>query len=340
MPVYEVAILARAKWNLHSLSNEGTVGNVTEPRTLVLADGRQTDGISGEMLKHIHAECIWALEDNKRNFCQVCREVRPERADGNPNIRRQRIAPNEAVRIALQDCVLCDLHGFLVQEPNVSRESTTEFGWAVGVGKVERHIHTQARHEKGIRVIEEKDKNQWGGERCRQQNCNIKPQDSKLYKVVEEGEERWYCGEHIPAGVQMPYHRPTRSGRYGIVSVFQPWRIGLNNVNFRYEIDDTQRKRRYDLVIKAYQAMFLRPEGAMTSTRLPHTEGFEGVIVVAKSNFPVPVISPLKDDYVEQIEQIKDNIGDSVELKKFDSLSKFVEELKKLLQEKPYKVSF
>ena len=62
MGIYEIAILGRIIWDLHSLNNEGTVGNVTEPRTLILADGRQTDGISGEMLKHIHAEYIWALE--------------------------------------------------------------------------------------------------------------------------------------------------------------------------------------------------------------------------------------------------------------------------------------
>ncbi|MBO9327173.1 MAG: hypothetical protein J7463_17985, partial [Roseiflexus sp.] len=52
--VFEVAILARVTWDLHSLNNEGTIGNVTEPRTIVLWNGARTDGISGEMMKHIH----------------------------------------------------------------------------------------------------------------------------------------------------------------------------------------------------------------------------------------------------------------------------------------------
>jgi hypothetical protein len=49
--VFEIAILARVKWNLHSLNNEGTIGNVTEPRTIALWDGTKTDGVSGEMMK-------------------------------------------------------------------------------------------------------------------------------------------------------------------------------------------------------------------------------------------------------------------------------------------------
>ena len=79
MSIYEMAIIGRITWDLHSLNNEGAVGNVTEPRTIVLADGTQTDGISGEMLKHIHAECIWALEEDKSKFCETCRKFWPER---------------------------------------------------------------------------------------------------------------------------------------------------------------------------------------------------------------------------------------------------------------------
>ena len=63
--VYEIAIMGRVTWNLHSLNNEGSVGNVVEPRTLKLADGTTTDGISGEMLKHIHVARLWELEADK-----------------------------------------------------------------------------------------------------------------------------------------------------------------------------------------------------------------------------------------------------------------------------------
>ena len=336
--IYEIAILGRVTWDLHSLNNEGTVGNVTEPRTIALADGTQTDGISGEMLKHMHAEYMWALESDKSNFCEVCKKFPPERADGSVKGKNN---AEEVVRTAL-NCELCDVHGFLVQRPTTSRESTVEFGWAVGLPGVQRRIHVHSRHAlHEARLVEEKNPGEWGDDKCSVETCTTKQDESPLYKV----KGRWYCEEHIPPGSatpQMIYHRPTRSGIYGIVSVFQPWRIGLNNVNFNYDVDDVgKRKSRYELVLKAYQAMFMRPEGAMTSTRLPHTENFEGAIVVSKTNFPVPVSSPLKDNYKEQVKNIITNIGtgNSISIKEFDDVSGFVKEMKDLLDKNPYLVA-
>lgn len=333
--VYEIAILGRVTWNMHSLSNEGTVGNVTEPRTIMLADGTKTDGISGEMLKHIHAMNLWSLENDKSKFCIVCRQLKPERADNNQNVR-QKSKPEDAVKEAISTCELCDIHGFLVQKPTVSRESTVEFGWAVGIPNVvKRDIHVHARQSVHEAYVEkEKEAGQWGTNRCSVRDCDTNPAESKLYRVGR----RWYCDKHIPTP-QMLYHRPTRSGVYAIISVFQPWRIGLNNVNFNYDVgSNNQRKSRYQLALKAYQAMFLRIEGAMTATRLPHTENFEGVIVVSRSNYPVPVISPLKDDYIQEIEKINTSIGDSIEIKKFNSLAEFVQKINGLLNDDPYKL--
>ena len=346
MEVYEIAILGRATWDLHSLNNEGTVGNVTEPRTLVLADGRATDGVSGEMLKHIHAECVWALESDKSKFCETCKKLWPERGG---HVKGDKI--EDGIKDALK-CEMCDIHGFLIpRAPNPNRESAVEFGWAVGIPDVQRSIHVHSRvalHEARLAVEERREAGKWGEEKCTWEKkekgktvegCSTDPSKSILYKV----KGKWYCEEHVPGAVtpQMLYHRPTRSGVYGVVSVFQPWRIGLNNVNFNYDIEDKDRKHRYELVLKAYQAMFMRPEGAMTSTRLPHTEGFKGVIVVSKSNFPVPVISPLKDNYESQIEEIKENLGgNTLNIKKFNSLSEFVKEMESLLDETPYKVIF
>jgi len=250
----------------------------------------------------------------------------------------------EVVEDALK-CELCDLHGFLVQRPPTSRESTIEFGWAVGIPDVQRSIHVHSRHalhEASLSVEEEKEVGKWDNEKCSVEGCDTKPNESKLYKM----RGKWYCEKHTPEPPEKPpqmlYHRPTRSGVYGIVSVFQPWRIGLNNVNFNYDVnDDNERKHRYELVIKAYQAMFMRPEGAMTSTRLPHTEAFEGAIVISKNNLPVPVITPLRDGYLEELKKIKDNLsGNALEIKEFKSLSEFIQETENLLNEQPYKVDF
>ena len=59
--IYDLAIVGRATWDLHSLNNEGSIGNVTEPRTVMLADGTKSDGVSGEMLKHAHVSAFWQI---------------------------------------------------------------------------------------------------------------------------------------------------------------------------------------------------------------------------------------------------------------------------------------
>ncbi len=133
MAIFEIGLLARVTWNLHSLNNEGTIGNVAEPRTVVLANGVKTDGISGEMLKHIHAYYVWLLDEDKSHFCEACRKFHPQRADRCTEIRESK-RPEEAIgKSNRTSCVLCDLHGFLVQKPTISRQSAVEFGWALGL---------------------------------------------------------------------------------------------------------------------------------------------------------------------------------------------------------------
>jgi len=294
--VYEIGLVGRLRIDAHSLNNEGTVGNVTEPRTIVLANGEKTDGISGEMLKHIHTEALWQqAKDKKMQLCPACQILSPMKADANEAVKKikdVKPALNEALK-----CVVCDTHGFLVQKPTLSRKSTIEFGWALALpNKFYRDIHVHTRVAAGE-------------------------------KGREEGKE---------AGVseQMIYNRPTRSGVYAFVSVFQPWRIGLNEIDYTYAIDDKSRKERYELVLDAYKAMLTRLEGAMTTTRLPHFENFEGIIAKTKNALPVPVISPLSDGYTQQME----TIAGTQNIQRFNSFASMLQETDKLKAATPYKL--
>jgi len=312
--IYEIAILGRAIWQLHSLNNEGTVGNVTEPRSVRIIDPNTkkavtTDGISGEMLKHIHTEIIWTL-DNKDNLCDACKVLNPEKF--NFAIKTKKITTKDvedALEQALKTCDICDIQGFLLERPTASRKSTIEFGWALGIPEVYRDIHTHARHALGEK-----------GRGSRNQE-----------------EER----ETEGISTQMVYHRPTRSGVYAVISVFQPWRIGLNEARqnkYTYDVDSPIRERRYKLALKAYQILFARPEGAMTTTRLPHVEDFSGVIVYSTKPMPVPVISPLKDGYVKEIKTISESIDASIKVMEFDNIADFATKISGLSDNKPYKM--
>lgn len=331
--VFEMAILGRATWELHSLNNEGTVGNVTEPRSLKIIDPNTgnivtTDGISGEMLKHMHVEMMWRLEEDKsNNLCEACRSLQPSRFDYvvqktfeeylrekgkksfSQNKRDKEKEKEEALNMigisysvesvigeAIERCEICDTHGFLIQDPTGSRSSLVEFGWAVALPNMfERDIHTHTRHAPGEKKKKDAD--------------------------VEQ---------------QMVYHRPTRTGVYTIVTMFQPWKIGMNNVTRRY-IDSVDREKRYKIVLEAYRSMFLQPEGAMSTTRFPHVVNFEGIIVYTTRNIPVPKISPLNDNYKEEIKEIANKIdGNAVKYLEFQDLKEFAERINDLLNKKPY----
>jgi CRISPR-associated protein Cst2 len=311
--VFELAILARVKWNLHSLNNEGTIGNVTEPRTVVLWDGTKTDGVSGEMMKHIHASWTW-LQAKTGNLalCPACQSFQPQRADAAP----QELDRNDnarAISTAITRCVLCDLHGFLVQRPTIHRQSVVEFGWIVGVpGKFYRDIHVHARHAVAERGVAEAE------------------------SVTSE--EQTQKTERTEVAAQMVYHRPTRSGVYALVTLFQPWRIGLNEVNYTYALDPDEQTRRYQLALTAYEWTLKRPDGAMTTTRFPHIEGIEGIVLIARQPVPVPMLSPLREDYREKLEKLAQQ--QSVDARKFDDLDELVGILTELRNDMPFRMSF
>lgn len=343
--VFEIAILGRALWELHSLNNEGNVGNVVESRSVKIIDPNTgkavtTDGISGEMLKHIHAEMMWRL-DNKNNLCNACKIQHPERFNyvikTDSKVKSNVNRPEDAISQALNTCDICDIHGFMITEKvTVSRRATIEFGWALGIPEVYRDIHIHARHSTQTQAIEEElEPGKWGEHKCSVKGCDTDPNESRLLKI----NGKWYCEAHAPTA-QMIYHRPTRTGRYAIVTVFQPWRIGLNEAKQDvYAYEGERRKERYQLALKAYQLMFTRPEGAMTTTRLPHVVDFEGVIIYSTKPVPVPVISPLKEDYKAEIEEIAKAI-EGIEVLEFKGIADFVRKIKALLDKEPYKMEF
>lgn len=308
--VFEIVILGRALWELHSLNNEGNVGNVVEPRSVKIIDPNTgsavtTDAISGEMLKHIHTSFMWRLGD-KNSLCSACKVLHPEKFNYVVNKNKKQFkSAEDVIKKAVESCDICDIHGFMVESPTTSRKSTIEFGWALGIPDVYRDIHLHARHAPG--------------EKGRRQE-------------TEEGERE--------GGTQMVYHRPTRTGKYAIVTVFQPWRIGLNEAKQDiYSYDGIRRKERYQLALKAYQLMFTRPEGAMTTTRLPHVVDFEGIIVYSTETVPVPVISPLKENYKEEVKKTAELI-EGIETLVFEGVADFVEKIGNLINMEPFALNF
>lgn len=322
--VYEVGIVGRITWDLHSLNNEGSIGNVSEPRTVMLADGTKSDGVSGEMLKHVHVQALWQIARDKLPLCSSCRNLEPSRANAEQAVTG---AGDEAsaMKKAIEQCAICDLHGFLVERPTINRSSCLEFGWAVALpDHCYRDLHVHARHAVGVRARP----------RAQERNRPASQDDTS----PEDAEQTEAAGEAAPTS-QMVYHRPTRSGVYAVLTVFMPWRIGLEHITYNYVITPEDRLARYQHALRAYQAMFWRTEGAMTTTRLPHIYAFEGTVVVSTTNLPVPVVSALADDYQDRLARLAEAAG-GLQLHPFGDLVEFTQVLNALADNyEPYTLS-
>jgi len=135
-PIYEMSINAKVTWHAHSMSNSGSGGsNRTLPRRQLLADGTETDAISGNIAKHIHAALLADyLNDEGQQLCPACARRDSRRAAA--------ITENRSMHKILE-CGLCDVHGFLIPAKNAtngtdervrrSKHSVVEFSFALAI---------------------------------------------------------------------------------------------------------------------------------------------------------------------------------------------------------------
>ena len=137
------------------------------------------------------------------------------------------------------------------------------------------------------------------------------------------------------------FHRPASSGQYAFVVHIEAARIGFNDFSRKSPLSEDERKKRYKALLKSVLFTLLEPNGAQRNTQLPHIIGFEGVISLAMCACPAPTISPIAEDYQQQIKQIcqaVNNIvspseGDSPSVSsiEFANMSAFASEMQELI---------
>ncbi len=311
--LYSLSICGRATLNLHSLNNEGGEGNQTQTRMvdIVAGDGRvhNVNAISGDMFKHIQAEHLYRTGRDHLALCKSCQQFNANRISADPDFREflKQKGENKPTQVQVIDrliktCAIDDMEGNLITEGGFSapRKSVVEFGWVVGVPDVTRT--DQYFHVKYVPDRREK------------------PQD----KDEREGN----LGQAI-------FHRPTSSGVYAAVVHAELARIGYNDISQSYVIDAQTRLARYKALLESLIYTFVEPNGAMRNTQLPHLVNFEGVISYTSAVLPAPTISPLNDDYQQDIECVVAALNKlhpgTITVKPFDSLAAFTEILQTLI---------
>jgi CRISPR-associated protein Cst2 len=314
--MFSLSIAARAVLNLHSLNNEGGEGNQIQTRMVnVFADGRlhSVNAISGDMFKHIQSEHLHRLAVQAGLPLSIgARLFNANRINYDLDIDKEFLnqlkgAKSNAAELdlILQRCAVTDMAGALITAGNRSlpRKSVVEFGWVVGVPgsvKTDSYFHVKFESERG------------GGSAGVDESGSI-------------------------TGKQTPFHRPTSSGVYAIVVQVEAARVGFNDISQRYAIDAEQRQRRLRALLESVLYTFIEPAGAMRTAQNPHILDVSGVISVSSNVIPAPCISPLKDDFVADVQRVAKSLNElhpgAIELFSFASLGEFAEQMSRLIQE-------
>ncbi|WP_448542195.1 DevR family CRISPR-associated autoregulator [Roseiflexus sp.] len=315
-PMFSLSIAARAVLNLHSLNNEGGEGNQIQTRMVnVFADGRlhSVNAISGDMFKHIQSEHLHRLAIQAGLPLSIgARLFNANRINYDLDIDKEFLNQLKETKsnaaeldLILQRCAVTDMAGALITAENRSlpRKSVVEFGWVVGVPgsvKTDSYFHVKFESERG------------GGSAGVDESGSI-------------------------TGKQTPFHRPASSGVYAIVVQVEAARVGFNDISQRYAIDAEQRQKRLRALLESVLYTFIEPAGAMRTAQNPHILDVSGVISVSSNVIPAPCISPLKDDFVADVQRVTESLNklhpEAIELFSFASLGEFAEQMSRLIQE-------
>ncbi len=310
-PVYSISICGRLTLEMHSLNNEGGEGNQTLTRTvtLVTPDGEvhKVNAISGDMFKHIQAEHFYLLaREQGLPLCAGCQVFDPARISKDPQFMRdlRGWSDEEAVNALLAQCALDDAEGTLIAPQR-------------GQGQAGRSIPRKSVAEFSWVVgLPEKVR-------------------TDSYFHVRYARER--AGDETEQPI---FHRPASSGVYATVATLEVARIGFNDISQQYAISEEERQQRYATLLRSLLYTYVEPNGAMRGTQNPHIWNFEGVVTVSQGVLPAPTVSPLADDYREQVHRIVEALdGDDARLRllEFNSLADFARIMQDLIQHtRPY----
>jgi CRISPR-associated protein Cst2 len=304
-PIYSLSICGRLTLELHSLNNEGGEGNQTMTRTVAVVDTagnvHKVNAISGDMFKHIQAEHFYLLA--RENKMPLCK--------GCETFRSDRILGDAEFLRTLPDTDAAAIANLLT---TCALEDTEGTLIARGARSIPRKSVAEFSWVVGL------------PDKVR----------TESYFHVRYAQERG--GEDVSQPI---FHRPASSGVYASVANFELARIGFNDVSQTYAIEEEERLRRHRTFLRSVLHTYIEPAGAMRNTQNPHILNFEGVVTASYGVLPAPTISPLADDYKEQVQAIAralDGNG-SLDVRPFANTAEFAAIMQEIIQgSKPYRL--
>lgn len=299
-----LSICARITLDLHNLNSEGTEGNQQQTRMVHIIDQTGSraivNAVSGDMFKHILVEHLVPLLQNAEQPLSPGAKVYS--ADRINELNKpfeefcaSKVTESEIMTRMLTECSLTDMAGALVTRGrSVGRKSVAEFGWVVGLpSKADGEPLTAT-----------------------EQYFHVK------YAPEGRGVS---TGDNTVSGKQAIFHRPASSGVYALICNLDLYRIGLNDITRQYVVDAAARQKRAAALIHALAATLLKPSGAQRNTQNPHIVNCEGAVATSATSLPAPTVSPLHDNYRDQMGKAADVLNGikpaGVHVTQFESLA-------------------
>ncbi|MDP9310606.1 MAG: hypothetical protein M3R24_06910 [Chloroflexota bacterium] len=275
------------------MSNAGNNGsNRILPRRQLLANGTETDACSGNILKHHHAALLAEYcAARGMALCPACARQDGRRAAALVNEPRYK---DRSLSAILEECVLCDTHGFLVPAKNAPSDGTAE-----ARQKLSKHSLVEFSFALAL--------------------PNYHAETTQF--ITRQGDSK-------EAG-QMLMKVPARSGAYALCVRYRAVGIGVDTDKWTAAVtDEAERKKRHQATLEALRDQLLSPLGALTSTMLPHLTGLIGAVVVRSTVGRAPLYSALADDFIERLVAIA---SPTCHVLSFDSIEQFSSLMERLI---------
>lgn len=330
--VYSISISGKLSWQLHALNNEGNEGNQTLTRRYYIIEKndpepKYVNGVSGDMLKHIQAEHLHRIAiDEKLNLSEGGKRFDPDRIGYDFD---QKITDPVTEKVK-------------EKKKKDGKEVTTEKDVVVLDKSIDKILETCTISDlEGFMFTIKNDKT------------------LKRESVIEFGavvgiptlvKTQSYFHAKYGKDNPTPYNTQVSSGLYATVLNLEAFRIGYNPHSFNYAIDQDERKKRLDALLKSVLYTYMQPNGAKRNTNLPHPDYFEGVITVSTRRCPAPMVSPLATDkdgnmqdenkrceYMKQIDSLKSiinemNGADTIHTFEFETMAQFADRIKEIIE--------
>ncbi len=292
--IYDLSLNVRVSWQAHSLSNVGSNGsNKVMPRRQLLADRTETDACSGNIAKHHHAVLLAEyFEAGQVPLCPACSHRDARRAAA---LTERPEYKDLSIEEILENCGLCDAHGFLVTAKRARRRESQE---TEGEQEAEENRQRRSKHS----LVDFSFALALPGRHA---------ETSQLYTRVGDTKEEG----------QMLMKMPARSGEYALHIRYFSVGVGVDTDKWQVIVGDTEERRsRHIAILSALRDCLLSPDGAMTATMLPHLTGLQGAVVLRTSVGRAPMYSALCDDFVTRLQALA---GESCQVYPFESIDTF-----------------